>query len=224
MKPWMRILVWFGLGGGIGFFAGWQAGALQERKAADEETERLIKRNRELAAQVRGDIQKAEKTEMPEMLNADRVKEIIQREYGADTDGDESFVDPFDEDEPEMPMEEPEFDDPLEDEEEEIPQLHPEDLLPHPITEDEFNRNSKDYEICHLLYYADDDVIFDPDREEQWTHPDQLLGIGWMALFGGRPGQETYEIYIENDTMGCLYKVTRIDDSFHDLYEENEEE
>ena len=133
-------------------------------------------------------------------------------------------------DDPEMPMEEPEMpddsflDEEDGDEEEEVEQPHPEDFRPYMISESEFRQNADGYSIENLDYYTDDDVVFDPKREEKWTHPEQLLGIGWKAGFIGPKGIPTTDAYIRNDTMGTLYRVSRIDDSFAELYEEEEKE
>lgn len=39
MKTWMKVLMWFGLGAGIGFFAGWQVGERQNARKAEEADE-----------------------------------------------------------------------------------------------------------------------------------------------------------------------------------------
>lgn len=39
MKAWMKVLMWFGLGAGIGFFAGWQVGERQNARMEEEEAE-----------------------------------------------------------------------------------------------------------------------------------------------------------------------------------------
>lgn len=43
MKAWMKVLMWFGLGAGIGFFAGWQVGERQNTRMEEEEAEQPAK-------------------------------------------------------------------------------------------------------------------------------------------------------------------------------------
>ena len=42
MKPVLRALVWFGLGGGIGFFAGWQLGYNKDKSEIEAEYGRML--------------------------------------------------------------------------------------------------------------------------------------------------------------------------------------
>lgn len=232
MKMWMKALVWLGLGGGIGFFAGYQAGC---RKA-----EKDVQDIQELVGKIDSDqnemnvLIKKHEAEMAEMRRKFEDAMDAQREYlggkddeilsegqmEMDLDDDEIDVDM--EEEPEMP------DDPFEEADEEadnsdgdeIQAFHPEDLRPFGITASEYLQNDPGYDKVELDYYTEDGVIFDPRREEKWTRPEQLLGIGWQARFTGSEGKAPREIYIQNDTMGDLYKITRIDDSFSELYEE----
>lgn len=209
MKPWMRALVWLGLGGGIGFFAGFRFGYKKDRDEIFESAANVINENDEIWKQ-----------RMNEALEA-------QKEYlGA---RDDKVVD----EDPEMP-EVPEMPDDLEDEDdtdvqndgdtdgdEEIQPFHPEDLRPFGISSSEYIRNEQGYDKIQLDFYTEDGVIFDPEREERWTHPEQLLGLGWRARFISNDDRVSIrEAYIQNDTMGTLYKITRIDDSFERLYEE----
>lgn len=231
MKPVLRALVWLGLGGGIGFFAGWQFGEKRAKKEAldtlnektNEIRDRLMEDKNRNIAELKDRYEK-ERKEMRAQYEAavDAVRSY--KGYDGDTDGDSATV-IVPEEEPEMPMDEPEMPEDVldedEDEEEEIPQLHPQDILPHAISKGEFLENRDGYDIVDLDYYTDDDVIFDPKAEEKWTHPEQLLGIGWKTLFISAKGlRDVVEVYIQNDTMETLYKITRIDDSFAELYEE----
>ena len=243
MKLWMKALVWLGLGGGIGFFAGYRVGLIRSDKGdlddLKELTERVTnaeKRNdlieQNYAADVRGverkydseirRINEKHRLEMDEMRARYEAALDAQREYLGGKDDEVLSEEPIEtnieddadddvmEEEPEMP------EDILEDE---IPQLHPEDLRPFAISASEYLQNSSDYDQVQLDYYTEDCVIFDPLREEKWTHPEQLLGLGWKTMFigGDKPVREAY---VQNDTMGVLYKITRIDDSFERLYEE----
>ena len=224
MKPVLRTLVWLGLGGGIGFFAGWQFGEKRKTKEMADAIEDARLETKEHYLRILREDAEAHK----------KYKEEIRAQYEAAVDAVRSYqgYDNVDaatvivsEEVPEMPMDEPEMPadvlDEDEDEEEEIPQLHPQDILPHSISKAVFLQNESNYDVVDLDYYTDDDVIFDPKAEEKWTHPEQLLGIGWNLHFISAHGQPRIsEIFIQNDTMETLYRITRIDDSFAELYEE----
>lgn len=232
MKPVLRALVWLGLGGGIGFFAGWQFGEKRKTKETADAVENARFETKELYLKLMKEDAEAyekEKSEMRAQYEAavDAVRSY--KGYDVDVDSATTVAIPVivPEEEPEMPMDEPEMPDDVldededEDEEEEIPQLHPQDILPHAISKGEFLQNEGNYDVVDLDYYTDDNVIFDPRAEEKWTHPEQLLGIGWNLRFYNAHGQpRVTEVYIQNDTMETLYKITRIDDSFAELYEE----
>lgn len=229
MKLWMKALVWLGLGGGIGFFAGYQVGYNKNKITMEQTYDEIVsaceeKIRKEYEAEIgkaNAEIRKIRK-QAQEALDA-------QREYLGGKD-DEVI------DDAEMPMEPPEMpDDPFHEEEDdeeeeeafgdtdgdEIQQFHPEDLLPVPISAAEYLQGMDGYGQMELDYYTEDCVIFDPNHEEKWTHPEQLLGYGWKALFISQDGRNRIrEAYIRNDSMAELYKITRIDDSFARLYEE----
>ena len=194
LKPWMKALIWLGLGGGIGFFAGHQVGSKATEKRLGEADD-VIWDN------AYGAGYSACKKE----YEADAVHEAAKAiaEY-RNEDPDEADIPPIpteeDLDIPDVLKEDPEEED---NSETVIPDLHPEDMLPHPITEDEFNRNLKNYDLTSLKYYAEEDVVYDPEYDDAMANPEQLLGIGWFALFG----PDTRVIYIENDSMETLYRV-----------------
>ena len=284
MKPWMKILVWLGLGGGIGFFAGYKSGYVKCANETQEEVDNL-RDSLEYMTNVANVLQEENKPTAEQMAaisermkNIHLIPEEVDKEvkkaldeYGQggftrnDTDIQTEVVNhspsqmipdvsvvidpemlhqmadigrsvwdrtetdqPATDDEeniPEMPLDEPVMPDipkleeldeegcvELPPEENPVPQLHPQDMVPHPITEDEFNQNAKDYDICLLTYYAEEDVVYDPEYDDAMANPDGLLGIGWFAAFS--PTQDT--IYIENDTMETLYKVKYNRGSVHD--------
>ena len=267
MKPWMKVLVWLGLGGGIGFFAGYKSGyskcaqetceyldQVQERlDGYSEKVDELARMQAETlpANQIAAVSQRMKDDHLiPEEMH-EKIRNALM-DYGqggfAQDNGDipatnpimddylvnadnahqaeidQVFNQPATDEEPEMPEEVPEIPDILgEDvdgdsvvvlppEEPVIPQLHPEDMVPHPITEEEFNLNVKDYDISCLAYYADEDVIYDPEYDDVMPNPEGLLGHGWFAAFS--PTQKV--IYIENDTMETLYKIEYKQGSIHD--------
>lgn len=213
MKPWMKALIWLGLGSGIGFFAGYQVGSRENaskwhKKAPNRRPEPIV-----------------EETDASQLEAAEEA----MKAYSGDTDGDEfvnvSVIDSLpdgwenesynvdDDDDPEeFTTRGSECDDSCD-----IPQLHPEDLTPYPITEDEFNLNEKSYDLKGLDFYEYDEVLYDPETNEVIGMSDELLGIGWDIGFGGDPNNPNEVIYICNDTMGTLYRIALIHGAFQDL-------
>lgn len=227
LTPWMKALVWLGLGGGIGFFAGFRMGYSKDKKDIITGCNQTISETR-----ARERAQETKFWERQIELKDAEIREIkrtaqealkAQREYfGAK---DDEILDDVDdsvmEEIPAMPEDPfPEEDDGDNDGDKEIQQLHPEDLRPYEIERAEYEENPKGYDRIELDYYTEDCVIFDPSREEKWTHPEQLLGIGWKERFYAGHKVPLREVYIRNDTMEILYKITRIEDSFERLYEE----
>ena len=228
MKLWMKALVWLGLGGGIGFFAGYRVGL---KFGYDQKTEEDCPADaQKIESKYQTEISALKEKHRVEMETArTQFKEAMaaQRQYFGEKDDetisegqmemdiDEDADDDVMNEEPEMP----------EDVLDEIEQLHPQDILPYGISASEYEEDESGYDKIELDYYTEDSVIFDPRREEKWTRPEQLLGIGWKTRFIS-PGQTQHgdkpirEVFIKNDTMECLYKITRIDDSFERLYEE----
>lgn len=223
LTPWMKALVWLGLGGGIGFFAGFRIGYNKDKSeiCADAGKQITEKENR-IEDRYRYELEQKEQ-EIQAIKRAAQEALKAQREYfGAKDDeilddADDSVMEEI----PAMPDDPfPEDGDTDGDKEEEIQQLHPEDLRPYEIEREEYEENPKGYDRIELDYYTEDCVIFDPSREEKWTHPEQLLGIGWKERFYAGHKVPLREVYIRNDTMEILYKITRIEDSFERLYEE----
>jgi len=239
MKLWMKALVWLGLGGGIGFFAGYQVGYkraesnLQEiRERVNEGFKHISELSEEAEMIYKNDKHRLEEQHQKEMAELRRQYEDAleaQRKYLGGKDDQiisEGQIEMnMDEDADEDVMDEDLNIDDLDSgyygdtDGDDIPAFHPEDLRPFAISASEYLQNDKGYDCVQLDYYTEDCVIFDPLREEKWTHPEQLLGLGWKALFISS-GKSVREAYVQNDTMECLYKITRIDDSFERLYEE----
>lgn len=201
MKPWMKVLMWFGLGAGIGFFAGMQYGQnKQEREMPEEEPERV-----------------------PEAYT-----EAI-RDYGGDTDGDSCWINidcnnndtfttldeilrkPATDEEPEMPKVEE-----LAIDQDDVPQLHPQHEVPEIIGEEEFNRNIWHYDIENLLFYEMDEVLYNETTQSIVEYPDAVIGHGTLFEFGGDPNNPVYTIYVKNDTYGTIFRIESIDAAFCD--------
>lgn len=200
MRPWIKALLWAAVGGGIGFFGGLSLGSRNRKSSTCDSYDRGYTDGYR-------DCQKETETSETTRKEKRTFEDIrsIQLEYLNDLDADI----------PDMDMTEPIIDE--KEEPGKIRELHPEDLLPHPITEDEFNRNEKDYDIEDLEFYALDEVLYEPLHEEIIQEPDQLLGIGALYAMPGHPKNPVKEIFIENDTMGTLYHVVYIDGAFMDM-------
>ena len=151
-----------------------------------------------------------------ENLNEQAKMYQLMHNYAGDTDGDEGdipVVRPV-----AVPPEMEEEEDPPEMEEtvQGVMDFHPEDFKPVPITEDEFNRNINGYEIKILIFFAMDEVLYDPDDKDIVKESHQILGHGWDAGFGGDPNNPVSELYFENETEGRIYKVEYYDAAFCD--------
>lgn len=238
MKMWMKALVWLGLGGGIGFFAGYQVGYNRDKKdimeGASEQMQEYGEQLRDRSSNEKEAMIQKHKAEIAELRRQYEDALDAQREYLGGKD-DEIVS----EGQMEMDLEEePEEDTDVMDEVPEMPEdilpdsgdydgddvveaepFHPEVIRPFAISASEYRQNAHGYDTVELDYYTEDCVIFDPLREEKWTHPEQLLGLGWKAMFISS-GKPVTEAYVQNDTMEILYKITRIEDSFERLYEE----
>jgi hypothetical protein len=197
MKNWMKILMWAGLSGGIGFFAGYQIGAREKGKA-------------ERAAYEEG---KSDgfydcAVNSGEYLDA---FENVRKEYEGTTQDE-----PEDE-EPPMPEEPPTIGD--EAEIEEIPQLHPQHLVPVQITEEEYYENPWHYDQESLIFYEMDEVLFNKDTREAMTtkdDQDQVVGIGMLFNFYLKDGESLDTIFVKNDTMGTIFRIDRMDAAYMD--------
>ena len=191
MKPWMKVLMWLGLGGGIGFFAGYRVGAGKSYNNGYDEGYVAAKE---------------------EQVNGEAEPESALHIYRADED-----------DEPEMPMDPPVIGD---EEElgttsheqqagEDIPQLHPTQMLPQILTEEEFYENQWEYEKERLIFYAGDEVLYNPRDKVVEDVPENLIGIGTLLSFG--PDEDAK--FVKNDTFGTLYRIDRVEDAFYDSVE-----
>ena len=205
MKPWMKAVFWAGLGGGIGFFAGWQVGQKGRRKLTDAEEERAYNDGWQDGYEARSSAAEA----------LDQLEQYRGGAFGNDTDGDELFVQP--EEEPEMPEDPPEIGD--EEDIEEVPELHPQHLIPQLITEDAYYTNPWNYDQEHLNYYETDEVLYNRETRKVIKNKDemdQIIGIGMIFNFYLKDGEALDAIFVRNDTMGVIFRIDRFDASYQD--------
>lgn len=198
MKAFMKVLMWLGLGAGLGYFLGDQIGykrGYEEGKNHEQYIERMRKE-----------------------LNEEPPVEKQLKEYlGGDHDGDaieiwagDNIVSPPTDEDPDMPTEEEIAID------EDIPQLHPQHFVPEIIGEEEYNANIWNYDLENLVYYEQDDVLFNETTQAPIEHPDEVIGIGTLCEFGGDPNNPTETIYVKNETYGTLFRIDRVDAAFCD--------
>ena len=210
MKEWTKILMWIGLGGGIGFFAGYQAGhkvgsrdVWKQIEYKDAENEKVLKRafdNGYDAGYFRG------------CLTANNERYSNAEEALKDYAGN-----PEPEEDPPMVEEPPTIGD--EAEIEEIPQPHPQHLIPELISEEEYYDNPWGYDQESLIFYELDEVLFNKDTRKALTSKDeqeQVVGIGTLFGFYLKDGETLDAIFVKNDTMGTIFRIDRMEAAYID--------
>ena len=243
MKTWMKILMWLGVGGGIGFFAGYQVG----HKAGAKEKVEELQVDEDKA--FRAGYNKAY-GEMPyedgyhqALVDAGAIKydkqpeptvDYLNQYRGYDFDGDEVNlveIKPEEED-ADMPEEKPIIGD--EEEIESVPQLHQQHFIPEQITDEEFYQNPWNYDQESMIFYEIDGVLFNKDTQVALTNKDdidQAIGIGMTFEFY-KNGETIDTLFVKNDTIGMLFRIDRIDAAYTDIvsgagapeYDEEEED
>ena len=219
MKTWAKILMWFGLGCGVGFFAGERIGAVHERKRLDKEryvfhelkpvgtvNYQQVEEYRKAVADYRGD------------TFDENNPELIGVDYGS---GDDI---------PQMPTyEEIEIPNVLEGDQyvedhadaiatvpADVPPIHPQVFVPQIVTEEEFYRNEWGYEECHMTFYEIDEVLYDDQTQSIVENPDDVIGVGTLFGFGGDPNNPIESLFVINETFGTRYRIDRLDEAFCD--------
>ena len=201
MKLWMKILMWAGLGGGIGFFAGFQVGQRSERKNREREQQEYD-----------------EERELEDRMERSRedLHEYMDQYLGkADTD----------EEEPEMPMEEPEIPDYTGEKDADtiqaVPRIHPTMLAPEIVTEEEYYENRWGYEEERLIFYQMDEVLYNVTTQSIIENPDNVIGVGTLFEFGGDPKHPLDKLFVINEIFGTRFRIDLLDEAFCDAVEGN---
>ena len=86
---------------------------------------------------------------------------------------------------------------------------------PMPITEQEYYHNPDNFDQEELLYYTDDEVLYNVTTREVEVAA-EIIGEHATDAFCGDPNNPVETIYIQNTIHGVLYKIDRIDDAFCD--------
>ena len=231
MKAWMKVLVWLGLGGGIGFFAGYQIGGHAARKDAYEEGysegkhDHFMEGIHDSCDAMAGLVEASKKaTEALEqyrgengLTNGGVVVDGGWRDVQPETEGDETLWSFTPSEDPEMPEEPPVIGD--EAEIEDIPELHPQHMTQRQVTEEYFYNNPNNFDQEDLLYYEGDGTLYNKDTRkaiDKKDEIDEILGIGMLTNFHMK-GADLETIFVENPTMGMLFRIDRVEDAFGDI-------
>jgi hypothetical protein len=199
MKPWMKMLMWFGLGGAVGFFAGQQIGYNKAKKEDDEVVNDAYDRGKNDGAR-----------DMIDSLKTETMR-CVARELG--------YITPEEED-AEMPMDPPEMpddDEPVEPASTTAMPFHPTMLIPEIVTEEQFcDRVDLDEEL--ILWYELDDVLYDVKDQKPLGPEDQAnsIGLGAVHEFYSTVGGIKDEVFVINEALGTRYRIQRIEDAFID--------
>ena len=203
MKTWMKILMWLGLGGGIGFFAGYKAGSAEKGKAERAAYE-MGRSDGFYDCATGGDVR-------------DEVEQALKEYSGIDGDTDGDHVTGLVDDYVAAVGAAQRLEDDAETED--IPELHQQHLIPEQISEEEYYENKWGYDQEELVYYEDDKVLYDTaTRKALKTQDDidQVIGIGMLYCFRLKDGEELDAIFVRNDTMGVIFRIDRVEASYED--------
>lgn len=286
MKPWMKVLMWFGLGASLGFFVGQRAGYNQAKREDEqivndaytkgfsdgsEEGNPFAKLGRRFAETAKNfgyiprkdpetgevdavpanweELQQQNLREMQNDMEAakkarENTGDILQGRKMSDIESASALfddppeipadviatvVDPNGEDEEdaEMPMDEPVMpDDGIEmpmgiDEGDPngdigVVQFHPTYTAPRVVSHEEYDSRG-DLDETTLIFYEGDEVLYCTSDQKPMGPEDQYstIGVGTLNEFHAGPGPAKDEIYVINDTYG-RFKIIRVDGAFTD--------
>lgn len=210
VKPWVKAAGWLILGGGVGFFAGYQVGAWTSSKGPKNANEGY--------SYVDGEAERDDQGWEPVPVEVEVRKTLdeyagVESESGSGSDSSTAMDGDIDGDElladqnlsERLKIETVPAD---------IPQAHPQHFVPVAITEEEWNDNPDELDKVDLLFYEYDEVLYRPDCKDIVVDPDELLGFGATFRFYSNPPTET--VYIQNETMGEMYRMKLVHAAYHD--------
>ena len=102
---------------------------------------------------------------------------------------------------------------------EDIPELHPQHMTQRQVTEEYFYNNPNNFDQEDLLYYEGDGTLYNKDTRkaiDKKDEIDEVLGIGMLTNFHMK-GADLETIFVENPTMGMLFRIDRVEDAFGDI-------
>ena len=213
LKPWMKILMWAGVGAVIGYFAGERIGhkrgvretqEIIDRRLDEIDEEEILEANEADNAlnEYRGD-RDYSREDYDHLQTVEGINKILQ----------ERGIQPATEEEAEMPTNVPQLED---DDPRVVPQLHPTQILPKIVSEEEYYQNPWEFEEEKLLFYELDEVLYNTSTQSIVEYPDNVLGVGTLFEFHVGPGPAKDTIYVINEIFGTRFRVDRIDDAFQD--------
>lgn len=229
MKAVLKVLLWLGLGGGIGYFAGYNVADNRRDKELAEccndcqhncdncEAMQLYK---EAQKEIQEESVKKEKAESARNEYAGGNAINYSKSHGDSWSGRSDGELAYTEEEPEMPKEED-------------VKIGDEDIIgndPAPVIE---IINEEEYYMAdgmmqeNLLFYTVDKRIWNQDTQSE-VDGDEILrslgsvdgdGVGrtyfWRDANGDIPGEK----YIRNNMLGCKFKIDRIDARYDDEHD-----
>ena len=205
MKPWMKVLMWLGLGGGIGFFAGYHLGRERgDRQIAEIQMNEWAsyEGGYNQALRDNGIVKTTETWE-----DAKIALEKYRGEQSEEPEEDEipeELVPPVIGDEKDI---------------EEIPYPHPQYFVPEQISEDEYYANPWGYDQEQLYFYELDEVLYNKETRKAIKDKDtmdQVIGIGMTFNFYKSDGEVLDAIFVRNDTTGTIFRIDRLEAAYTD--------
>lgn len=196
MKKWLSMLLFTGIGFGVGFFAGERFGKKHGNEPECGETPRPI----DAADHVR-------------RISVDDVKDhsdkILKENGYIPTEEDQQAADEYFR----------QFEHPEEDGGEDYIQTGKAVTSKHTdeqyITLSDVDGWENEYEFSkvELYFYEEDEVVCDED-EKRIDDPEDLIGHEALHSFGENPVNPYDEVYVRNTFTETLYKITRIHNAY----------
>lgn len=210
MKPWMKILMWFGLGAGIGFFAGEQVGEGIAKKRLKSTTEKI---SNEL-----DNMNSAIQNATDALKNYHETIGYYRTGHVSDEEAAEVEEDP---ESPDVDQNDDWVNDTLEIDGEEQPEviipLHPSHVIPRIVTEEEYDRNEWGYEEERLIFYEGDEVLYNTATQKIIENPDNTVGIGTIPFaFRNGPDEVLDVVYVVNQLYGARFRIERVEGCYDD--------
>lgn len=246
MKYWMKVLMWLGLGGGIGYFGGFRMGSskagAEGREREEELTQRLGKeREKYMWLNLQYSCNTEELCSLIDLcqkhnLDGEALKiihEIEKRYSGQSRIGYDANAET---EKTEEVRKEYAGDTSVEEEERalaEKPAIGDEaDIETSPaiefISEQEYYDNPSGYAQEELIWYELDEVLWDKDTQTKMSEEEgrKAIGIGTLEMFDIGPLNQTPpdSLFIKNHILMNLFRVDRMDAAWCDEHGENSEE
>ena len=210
MKPWMKILMWFGLGAGIGFFAGEQIGEGVAKKRLKTTTQKISNEldNMNSAIQSATDALK----NYNDTIGYYRTGHVTDEEQADVVEDPES---------PEVDTDDDWVDAQLEIDGEEQPEviipLHPSHIIPVIVSEEEYDRNEWGFEEEKLIFYEGDKTLYNTETCRVIEDPDSIVGIGTIPFsFRNGPDEVLDTVFVVNKLAATRFRIERVDACFDD--------